>query len=282
MGVNPPAKGADDWSGERGLRWLRDLDVMEAQLAPFGAALLDRAAIRPGERVLDIGCGGGWTTRRIAAAVGPSGLAMGLDISPALVAEATRRAEGLPQLRFLAGDAASASPEGGPFDRLVSRFGVMFFPDPPAAFRHLASLLAPGARLDLAVWAEPRRNPWMMELQRLVGAHVELPQVDPLGPGPFQLSAPAFQQRLLEGAGFTAIDRQLLERPILVGGPGAKPAAAAAFALGAFSVGELAAAAGPDVLAAVTADLESLYAGLATDAGVPMDAAVWLISAEKV
>ena len=103
-----------------------------------------------------------------------------------------------------------------------------------------------------------------------------------VGPGPFQLSAPAFQQRLLEGAGFTAIDRQLLERPILVGGPGAKPAAAAAFALGAFSVGELAAAAGPDVLAAVTADLESLYAGLATDAGVPMDAAVWLISAEKV
>ena len=82
-------------------------------------------------------------------------------------------------------------------------------------------------------------------------------------------------------AGFTGFDRQLLEQPMLVGGPGATPARAAAFALRAFSVGELAEAAGPGVLAAATAALEDLYAGVATDEGVPMDAAVWLLSARR-
>ncbi len=279
--MSTAAQMPEDWSGERGLRWLRDVDLMEAQLAAFGAALVDRAGIRAGERVLDIGCGGGWTTRRIGEAVGPQGLALGLDISPALVAEAARRATGLPQVRFEVGDAATARPGGGPFDRLMSRFGVMFFADPPAAFRHLASLLAPGAQLNMAVWAEPRRNPWMMEMRRVVGAHVELPKAEPLAPGPFQLSDPDFHRMLLEEAGFTGFDRQLLEQPMLVGGPGATSARAAAFALGAFSVGELAEAAGPGVLAAATAALEDLYAGVATDEGVPMDAAVWLLSARR-
>ena len=93
MGVN--ATVADDWAGHRGRRWLRDVDVMEEQLAPVGEALLQRAAPAPGERVLDVGCGAGWTTRRIAEAVGPDGLALGLDISEPLLAEAARRGEDL-------------------------------------------------------------------------------------------------------------------------------------------------------------------------------------------
>jgi SAM-dependent methyltransferase len=279
--MTAPADRTDDWAGERGERWLRDIDVMEAMLAPIGAAALAQAAHAPGERVLDIGCGGGWTTRRIGAAVGTTGRAVGLDISSALVAEAARRAADLPQVRFEAGDAATAAPEGGPFDRLFSRFGVMFFADPPAAFRNLAANLAPGARLDFAVWASPKQNPWMMELRRVVGAHVELPSPQPLAPGPFQLADPDYHQSLLEGAGFAGLERRLLELPLLLAGPGATPETAAAFALGAFSVGELAAAAGPSVLAAVTHDLEQLYRSHATADGVPMPAAVWLLSARK-
>jgi ubiquinone/menaquinone biosynthesis C-methylase UbiE len=150
----------DDWAGARGQRWLRDVDVMEAMLAPIGSAALDHAAHAAGERVLDIGCGGGWTTRQIGAAVGPTGLALGLDISAELVDEAGRRAAAIPQVRFEAGDAAELVPAGGPFDRLFSRFGVMFFADPTAAFRHMGSQLKPGARLDLAVWANPQWNRW--------------------------------------------------------------------------------------------------------------------------
>jgi SAM-dependent methyltransferase len=271
----------DDWSGDRGARWLRDVDVMEAMLRPIGEAVLAQAAYRPGERVLDVGCGGGWTTRAIGAAVGAGGLALGLDISPDLVAEAARRAAALPQVRFLAGDAAAAAPAEAPFGRLFSRFGVMFFGDPPAAFAHLASLLAPGARLDMAVWANPKWNPWMMEMRRVVGAHVALPSPEPLVPGPFQLADPDYHQPLLEGAGFTGTERTLLELPLLLGGPGSTPEQAAAFALGAFSVGELAAEAGPDVLAAATADLEVLYRGHVVPEGVAMPASVWLLSAWK-
>lgn len=271
----------DDWAGDRGERWLRDVDVMEAMLAPIGEAVLAEAAYRAGEKVLDVGCGGGWTTRSIGAAVGAPGLALGLDISPALVAEASRRAANLPQVLFRAGDAATAAPDEGPFDRLFSRFGVMFFGDPPAAFAHLATLLTPGARLDMAVWANPAWNPWMMEMRRVVGAHVALPSPEPLAPGPFQLADPGYHQPLLEGAGFTQVTPALLELPLLLGGPGATPEEAAAFALGAFSVGELAAEAGADVLARVTADLEALYRGHVTPEGVAMPAAVWLISARK-
>jgi SAM-dependent methyltransferase len=271
----------DDWAGDRGERWLRDVDVMEAMLRPIGEAALAQAGYRAGERVLDVGCGGGWTTRQIGEAVGPQGLAIGLDLSPALVAEADARAAHLPQVRFHAGDAATATPDGAPFGRLFSRFGVMFFPDPPAAFAHLAALLAPGARLDMAVWANPRWNPWMMEMRRVVGAHVALPSPEPLAPGPFQLADPDYHQPLLEGAGFTQIARNLLELPLLLGGPGASPGQAAAFALGAFSVGEAAAEAGEGVLEAVTADLEALYRGHVTADGVAMPAAVWLLSARR-
>lgn len=275
--TNPPPP--DDWAGDRGDRWLRDVDVMEAMLAPIGEAALAAAGHRPGERVLDIGCGGGWTTRRIGAAVGTEGLAVGLDISAALVAEAARRAAGLANVAFLAGDAATATPPQAPFDRLFSRFGVMFFAEPPSAFRHLAGLLKPGGRLDMAVWANPKWNPWMMEMRAAVGRHVELPSADPLAPGPFQLADPDYLDGLLTEAGFTSVERRLLELPLLVGGPGASPAEAAAFALAAFSVGDLARDAG--VLAEVTAELEALYAGAVTPDGVAMPAAVWLVQANR-
>jgi hypothetical protein len=157
----------------------------------------------------------------------------------------------------------------------------MFFGDPPAAFAHLASLLEPGARLDMAVWANPKWNPWMMEMRRVVGTHVELPSPEPLAPGPFQLADPDYHTTVLEGAGFVEVARTLLELPLPLAGPGSTPEQAAAFALGAFSVGEVAAEAGADVLAAVTADLEALYRGAVTPAGVTMPAAVWLLSARK-
>src|SRR5262245_553740 len=114
------AIGADAWAGEMGDRWLANVDAYESMLETVGAASLAHAAFAPGERVIDVGCGGGLTTRVIARAVGPGGRVLGLDISAPLIAEARRRAdrEGIANASFVALDAARFAAPGAPFDRL--------------------------------------------------------------------------------------------------------------------------------------------------------------------
>ena len=132
--ASPEALKGEDWAGEMGARWLANLDRFEGMIAPIGAALLARAAYQPGERVLDLGCGGGATTMAIAQAVGPEGEALGLDIAPMLIAAAEERAaDARSRARFVCADAATARIDGPLFDRLFSRFGAMFFPEPVPA-----------------------------------------------------------------------------------------------------------------------------------------------------
>ena len=275
--VEQPTSG--DWAGSRGARWLRDLDSLEAMLAPVGEGLIARAALGAGESVVDIGSGGGWTSARAAEAVGPGGRVLGLDISADLVAEAGRRHAGLPQLAFRAGDAAGKAPPEAPFDRLISRFGVMFFADPAAAWIQLGRLLHPGGRIDVAVWADPKKNPWASELRAVVARHVEVPKPDPLAPGPFQLADEGYFDGVLAGAGFVGIERELVSRPLLVGGAGSTAASAAAFALQAFGAGEALEGAPADTVAAAAADLEGIYAAHETPDGVAVAGAWWLVSA---
>ncbi|MEL7219537.1 MAG: methyltransferase domain-containing protein, partial [Pseudomonadota bacterium] len=112
-----------DWAGEQGDRWLGNVDRFEAMLAPVGAALLKRAAYQPGERVLDLGCGGGASTRSIAGSVMPGGGVLGLDISPQLIHHAMTQSSGVDHIHYSCADAASFRLSGEPFDRLHSRFG---------------------------------------------------------------------------------------------------------------------------------------------------------------
>src|ERR1700761_2874344 len=124
------------WNGAPGEKWVKNQAVMDASLADATAALFPLAAIRPGERVLDIGCGSGQTSLKAADAVGAGGQVLGVDISKPLLALARQRAEGRANLRFLEADAATRgfAPE---HDLLLSRFGVMFFDDPPSAFANI-------------------------------------------------------------------------------------------------------------------------------------------------
>lgn len=150
----------EDWAGEMGTRWLAGIDQFESMIAPIGDALLARASFKTGEHVLDLGCGGGATSLTIAELVGPGGSVTGIDISPDLIAKARERAEAADtrNATFECGDAASYKPEAA-FDRMVSRFGSMFFPHPVEAFSNLHDCLKQGGRLDLAVWGPPRDNP---------------------------------------------------------------------------------------------------------------------------
>jgi SAM-dependent methyltransferase len=272
----------EDWAGEMGAKWLANLDRFEGMIAPIGAALLERAAFQAGERVIDLGCGGGATTRAIAAAVAPGGEAVGIDISPDLIGGATARAQaaGLANARFVCGDAATTPLEGAPYDRLFSRFGSMFFAEPHAAFRHLHTLLKTGARIDLAVWAHPRDNLWMMEMMGVVRSHIEIPPAVPRAPGPFAFEDLDYLAEVLAAGGFSAMEVAAYTGHQAVGGPNASPEDAADFVLGAMAVGRALAEHGEPVRAASRADLIDLFSQRhMAGQGVMMACKAWLVSA---
>ena len=277
----PDALKGEDWAGEMGARWLASLDRFEGMIAPIGAALLARAAYTPGERVLDLGCGGGATTLAIAEVVGPSGAALGLDVAPMLIERARQRAAGAgSNARFVCADAATASLDTPPFDRLFSRFGSMFFDAPVPAFANLRAMLKPGARIDLAVWANPRDNLWMMEVMGVVRRHVEIPPAVPRAPGPFAFEDLAYLEEVLTGAGFSGMDVLAYEGRQPVGGPGASPVAATDFVLTSMAAGRVLDEAGPVIRDAARADFVELFTQRHVEGeGVMLQAKAWLVSA---
>lgn len=232
---------ADQWSGDLGRNWLANLRRFEDMIAPIGAVALTRAAFKPGERVIDLGCGGGGTTIAIARAVSPGGHVTGLDISPDLIAAAGVRASQGTQsdIRFVCADAATVTVTGGPFDRLFSRFGSMFFPDVEPAFRNLRRMVKDGGRIDLVVWASLADNPWFQLIRGAVSEFSAPPASppDPHAPGPFALADTERLTHVLTQAGFGDIVIEPITRDLPVGGAGATPQEAAAFAISGMSAG---------------------------------------------
>ncbi|MEM9043147.1 MAG: methyltransferase domain-containing protein [Pseudomonadota bacterium] len=195
-----------DWAGELGTTWADTIDEMDAQLAPATAHGLTALAAQPGERIIDLGCGGGPTTLRIAEAVGQTGHALGVDISADLAAIASTRGAALSQMRIKVADAATHDFGETRFDALFSRFGCMFFDKPVAAFQNLHKALKPAGRVVLCVWAEPKYNNWAM-IPASAGNEVLGPveKLPPGAPGPFGWATPDIFLPILEGAGFHEI-----------------------------------------------------------------------------
>jgi ubiquinone/menaquinone biosynthesis C-methylase UbiE len=264
-----------------GARWLASLDRFEGMIAPIGAALLQRAAYQSGERVLDLGCGGGATTLAIAEAVGPGGAALGLDIAPMLIEAARNRAVASGSTaRFVCADAATAALDEPPFDRLFSRFGSMFFADPLAAFTNLRRMLKSGAQIDLAVWAAPRDNAWMMEVMGVVRHHVEVPPAVPRAPGPFAFEDLGYLEETLDAAGFTGFDVLAHQGQQPVGGPGATPEQATDFILASMAAGRILAEQVEAVRNAAQVGLREMFAGRhRAGEGVMLACKAWLVSA---
>lgn len=192
------------WGGEVGGAWVRRQADLDRTMAGVTALLLDRARVAPGARVLDVGCGAGDSTLAAARATGPEGHVTGQDVAARLLALARTRAEaaGLSNVSLVEGDAQTDRAPGGPFDAMISRFGVMFFADPAAAFANIGGQLRTEGRLTFAAWAAATENPWFALPASVAASRLgPAPPADPDAPGPTAFRDPARVTGLLARAG---------------------------------------------------------------------------------
>jgi ubiquinone/menaquinone biosynthesis C-methylase UbiE len=208
------------WNHAGGERWVRHQDALDQMVRPFGDAALARLLLRAGEHVLDLGCGCGDTLSELARSVGERGSVTGIDLSVPMLARARQRA---PFATLIEGD-ASAHAFARKFDAMYSRFGVMFFADAIAAFRHLAQALVPGGRIAFACWRTPADNPWVT--LPIAAVRAALPNVVPPaqdtsgGPGPFSFSKPSRIEEVLRAAGFATVDVAPLDSEVTLSDTG--------------------------------------------------------------
>ncbi len=272
---------ASDWVADRGAKWRAGLSGMESTLAPVDAPLVDALALDAPSRVADVGCGGGGTTLEILRRAPVGSVVHGFDISPALVDVA--RARPRPDERdvaFEVADVASVAPER-PYDRLASRFGVMFFDDPRAAFANLLRWLRPGGRFAFAVWAHASDNPWFTTVRDAVARVVDLPRATPEAPGPFRYADSDALLSLLDGAGFTELEARDWRASLPIGGE-RSPAEAASFALSSFSsFGEALARAGDDARREAHRALTERFSTHHRDGAVWMGARVHIVTGAR-
>jgi ubiquinone/menaquinone biosynthesis C-methylase UbiE len=265
------------WNGRAGDTWVELNRLLDMELRPLGLEAQAALGPKPGERVLDIGCGGGETSLDLAQAVSPGGAVLGVDISRSLLEVAERRAAGLDvDVRFEAADAQTSDFGDERFDAAFSRFGVMFFADPTAAFANILKALRPGGRIAFVCWRSPQENP-LMTAPLKAAEHLMPPMSpsDPLAPGPFAFADPERLRRILGEAGFG----QIAIRPFDARVGGWTPDEAMIVAQ---RVGPLGTVLRenphlrPKVLDAVVQELQR---HTRADGKVRMDAAVWIVTA---
>lgn len=279
--LKPLRQEPENWAGEMGEKWRAHLDKFEAMIKPVGDALLEAAAIAPGETVIDIGCGAGPTTFQIAERVGARGSVTGLDIAPVLIEVAKERAKtsGAEGVAFVLGDASKTDVGKARFDCLFSRFGVMFFDDPYGAFAHMHGFLKPGGRLAMACWGPPQENAWITVLMALVRRYVDMPAPPPRAPGPLAFSEEDYVRDILGRAGFKDIALTAWRGTQYLGGPGLGPKQAAAFLKDALFVGEALVDAPEEIREKALREIEAVLETHNKPEGVGLPAMAWLITA---
>jgi SAM-dependent methyltransferase len=265
------------WDGPGAERWIASWERIQLTVTPFGQAALAEAAAKPGEQVLDVGCGTGQTTADLANAVGANGRVLGVDISAQLIGVA--RAQEIANASFVLGDAATHPFEPFAYDLIFSRFGVMFFADPVAAFDSFRRTLKPDGRIVFVCWRTPQENPWMtLPLRTAMPFLPPIERPGPEDPGPFSFGDQARVQRIFDQAGLAAPTFKPLDQSLRIGatvdealdnlgrfGPLVKPFAEAT----------------PDQLAKAKAAIaEALQPYMKPD-GVFLDGACWLVRTNR-
>lgn len=217
--TQPNRDQATLWNQTSGPTWVELQAVLDRMLAPFEARLTSEAFPGEGRRVLDIGCGAGATSLAMARRLGPDGLCLGVDISAPLVAAAKARAvaEGLESAAFVEADAQTYAFDAEDFDAVISRFGVMFFEDPQAAFANIRRAARREAALTFVAWRSPAENPFMTTAARAVAPFVApMAPPQPDAPGQFAFADGERVTRILEASGWRDIEVRPIDVPSTV------------------------------------------------------------------
>jgi len=267
------------WNTKAGETWAKFQEALDRQIQTLGLAAMDTLRPEKGEHIIDIGCGCGQTSLDLGSRVGAAGSVVGVDISKPMLEVALRRPRPAPNLRvtFKQLDAQSDDLGDGCFDAAFSRFGVMFFSDPVAAFTNIRESLKPSGRLVFVCWRPLNQNPWMRE--PLDAALPLLPPIapfDPIAPGPFAFADAGRVQSILAEAGFGSVKVSPFDAAI--GGANLEQTLQLAL-----NVGPLGAALreNPERAETVADAVRDLLSKYATPNGVLMPAAVWIVSAHS-
>lgn len=267
------------WNAEGGNKWADNIDVVESILVPMSNKLLEKVAAKSSEIILDVGCGGGITSINLAEQVGDSGMVLGCDVSEPIIAIAINRGQGISNLQFQLGDAATAELGEERFDLVTSRFGVMFFDDPILAFSNFHKSLKTSGRLVFLCWRTLAENPWLGEpmsaTYEILPPPAEKP--DPTAPGPFSLGDPEHLKNILESAGFHNVDLQAVD----MGMPMGSMDDAISFLTKLGPAADAIKEATEEEKVAVIAAMRKVMEKYNTAEGVFTPAATWLVTAAK-
>ncbi|WP_416899845.1 MAG: class I SAM-dependent methyltransferase [Minwuia sp.] len=264
------------WNSESADKWVRNQARMDVSLQPYSDHVMDATGVGEGEVVLDVGCGCGGTSIRMAER---GALVTGVDVSQPMLAHAGTL-PGAGKVRFVLADASAHDFGEDAFDLVFSRFGVMFFSDPDSAFANLGRMTRPGGRVAFACWRPLSENPWMLKPVLVAKEFIQLPpRPGREEPGPFSFSDPDRVTRILKAGGFGDISIEPFSHPMFMGNS-VDEALTTAMEVG--PVGGAARESGDEAaverLKAALADM--LKAELRDD-GVRLGASIWCVTARK-
>lgn len=268
------------WNGDASNSWIQEQEQRDQTLAPLGELAMARLRLVAGSRVLDIGTGCGDTSLELARRVGSDGHVLGVDLSEPMLARAEerRRAAGVAQLRLMSGDAATQSFPDAPFDAVFSRFGVMFFADPVAAFGNIRSAMRPDGRLAFVCWRPVAENAWVAIPREVVLRHVTPPPTAPDAPGQFSFADKDRVENILADAGFADIRFEAHDRAFTITTSRDLDAAVDAVMVRG-PAGRFLRDADEATLAKVRNDMAPAIAPHISDEGLVLGCGVWVVSA---
>ena len=270
------------WSDIKGDLWVTLQPRIDTMLATFGDKALDTLNPQSGERILEIGCGTGTTTLALGDRVGASGEILAADLSQPMLSKAIERANLGAQrpITFVEADAQVHNFPTTAFDAVYSRFGVMFFDNPVAAFRNIRKAVRPGGRMAYVCWADRKANPWIRIPAGAAKAFLDLPAPPPDdAPGQFSMENEHRVQQILHDAGWSDIG---LERFTVNGSIGSNAADAASFITKMGPMSEPFALADSDTQNKTLQVIEEALTPYSNDNGVTLGFSTWIVSAMQV